>query len=141
MKVIVSLCSKFNMEVFSTGYRLVIYHVLSDGAEERIDLVSNPVSISLTGTRMIGEVSLDAARVIGEGGSADPRLMFPLQITLNPSPAGTSLALTEMTCSFHLDAPAAEQNQIGLAQTVRLMSGFSCRAVPANIRWSFFRFL
>lgn len=132
MKGIVSLCSKFNLEAFSTEYRLVTYRVLSDGAEERIDPVSNPVSISLTGTRIIGEVSLDATRVIGEGGSADPRLMFPLQITLNPSPAGTVLVLTELTCSLHLNAPAFEQNQIGLAQTVRLMFGFSCRAVPGG---------
>ncbi len=60
------------------AHRLVVYRVVSDGAGERIDPVSNPVSISLTGTRIIGEVSLDGARVIGEGGWADPRLMLPL---------------------------------------------------------------
>jgi len=92
--------------------------------------VSNPVSISLTGTRIIGEVSLDDTRVLGEGGWADPRLMFPLQITLNPSPAGASLAVTEVTCSLHLTTPASEQNQLGLAQAIKLMYGFTCRAVP-----------
>ncbi len=47
MKIIVSLCSKFNMEAFSTEYRLVTYRVLSDGAEERIDPVSNPVIVAI----------------------------------------------------------------------------------------------
>ncbi len=91
--------------------------------------MSNPVSISLTGTRIIGELSLDDTRVTGEGGWADPRLVFPLQITLNPSPAGASLAVTEVTCSLHLTTPASEQNQLGPAQAVKLMYGFTCRAV------------
>jgi hypothetical protein len=47
VKGIVSLCSKFNMEAFSTEYRLVTYRVLSDGAEERIDPVSNPVIVAI----------------------------------------------------------------------------------------------
>lgn len=90
----------------------------------------NPVSISLTGTRIIGEVSLDDTRVAGEGGPAEPRLVLPLQIALNPSPAGSTLAVTEVTLSLHLTAPASEQNQIGLAQIVKLMDGFICRVVP-----------
>ncbi len=94
--------------------------------------MSTPVSISLTGTRIIGEVSLDDTRVIGEGGWADPRLVLPLQITLNPSPAGASLAVTEVTYSLHLSTPASEQNQIGLSQAVKLMPGFTCRAVPGG---------
>lgn len=92
--------------------------------------MSNPVSISLTGSRIIGELSLDDSRVSGEGGWAEPRLVFPLQITLNPSPAGATLAVTEVMCSLHLTSPASEQNQLGLAQAVKLMYGFTCRAVP-----------
>ncbi len=40
--------------------------------------------------------------------------------------------MTEVTCSLHLTAPASEQNQIGLAQTIKLMPGFTCRAVPGG---------
>jgi hypothetical protein len=96
-------------------------------------IVSNPVSISLTGTRIIGEVSLDNTRIASEGGWADPRLVLPLQIMLNPSPAGSSLAVTEVTCSLHLTAPASEQNQIGFVQTIKLMPGFTCRTVPGGL--------
>jgi hypothetical protein len=115
--------------VESTEHRLVVYRLISDGVGKRIVPLSNPVSISLTGTRIIGEVSLDDTRVTGEGGWADPRLVFPLQITLNPSPAGASLAVTEVTCSLHLTTPASEQNQLGLAQVVKLTYGFTCRAI------------
>lgn len=94
--------------------------------------MSNPVSISLTGTRIIGELSLDESRVAGEGGWADPRLVFILQLTLNPAQSGASLVVTEVTCSLHLASPASEQNQLGLAQTVNLVYGFTCRAVPGG---------
>ena len=94
--------------------------------------MSDHVSISLTGTRIIGEVSLDDIRVTGEGGWADPRLVLPLQIMLNPTPAGSSLAVTEVTCSLHLTTPASEQNQIGFEHTITLMRGFPCRAVPGG---------
>jgi len=94
--------------------------------------VSNPVSISLTGTRIIGELSLDENRVIGEGGWADPRLVFILQLTLNPAQPGALLVITELTCSLHLASPASEQNQLSLAQTVNLLYGFNCRAVPGG---------
>jgi hypothetical protein len=93
----------------------------------RMTFVSTAVSISLANSRIIGEVSLDPSRVTSEGGWADPRLVFPLQITLQPQPERAMLVLTEITYSLHSASPASDFNQIGRAVTSNLMYGFTCR--------------
>lgn len=92
--------------------------------------MSNPAQLSLTGSRTIGQVTLDANRTAGEGGPADPRLILQLQITLHAPPEGAIWALTELVCSLHLSSPAFEGNQIGQATILNRMYGFPWRVGP-----------
>lgn len=94
--------------------------------------MSNPVTISLSGSKTIGEVDLDTDQITGEGGPADPRLKLPLKIMLYTRPAGAMLALTELACSLHSKSPTFENNQIGPTMTVNLKSGFPFRGLPGT---------
>jgi hypothetical protein len=98
--------------------------------------MSNPTQLSLTGSRIIGQVAVDANRTMAEGGPIDPRLVLQLQITLNPPPGGVIWAITELTCSLHLSIPAFEGSQIGQAVTLNRIYGFPWRVgseAPADI--------
>jgi hypothetical protein len=55
--------------------------------------------------RTIGTLALKEREVRGEGGPHDPRIVFPLAVTIHPQPAGAMLALTELRCSLHLTTP------------------------------------
>lgn len=92
--------------------------------------MSNPAQLSLTGSRIFGQVAVDANRTAGEGGPTDPRLVLQLHITLNPPPGEAIWALTELVCSLHLTTPAFEGSQIGQAATLNRMAGFPWRVGP-----------
>lgn len=86
-------------------------------------------SLALTTGRTIGEISLDPTKITGEGGLTDARLVFPLQIRLNPSSSkGAMITLTELTYSLHSGSPTAEHNQLGPSARINLMVGFSYRS-------------
>lgn len=93
-------------------------------------------SLSLTNGRTIGEIALDSTKITGEGGLADARLVFPLQIRLHPSSSkGAMITLTELTYSLHYGWPISEHNQLGPSARINLMVGFTCRSTtngPSN---------
>jgi hypothetical protein len=87
-------------------------------------------SLALTNGRIIGEISLDPTKITGEGGLTNARLVFPLQIRLNPSSSkGAMIALTELTYSLHSGGPTSEQNQLGPNARINLMVGFTYRSM------------
>src|SRR5260370_37018051 len=93
-------------------------------------------SLALTNGRTIGEIALDSTKITGEGGLTDARLVFPLQIRLNPSSStGAMITLTELTYSLHSGWPTSEQNQLGPSARINLMVGFTYRSTtngPSN---------
>lgn len=61
----------------------------------------------------VGAITLDTAKVRGEGGPSDARLVLPLTVTLDPQDEGATLALTRLTCALHLGEPVAPSSQVG----------------------------
>jgi hypothetical protein len=82
--------------------------------------MSNPVAIRV-GNINIGEVSVQGDQVRGEGGPFDPRLMFPVSVTLQPRPERQAFTLLDVTGSLHpTGTTPSGANRIGPAVTVPL---------------------
>lgn len=86
--------------------------------------------IRLGGTHLIGAFSLDTARITGEGGPHDPRLVLPLTLTSHAVESGAQLALCSLTCALHVGMSVLPSNQYGPEVTVRPWQGGLVRLFP-----------
>lgn len=86
--------------------------------------------IRLGGTHIIGAFSIDTARITGEGGPHDPRLVLPLTLTSHAVESGAQLALCSLTCALHVGMSVLPSNQYGPEVTVRPWQGGLLRLFP-----------
>lgn len=92
---------------------------------------ASDIRLGLGGPR-IGEIHLDPTAVRGEGGWLDPRLVVPLEITLQPQPDNHQVAVTQLIASLHLREPTFPGNRIGAETRLDLLRDFPCRSVPSG---------
>lgn len=90
--------------------------------------------IRLGQTVAVGEVQVDSARMRGEGGAHDPRLVVPVEIEMHPRPMEQRLALTRVIGSLHLDQSAFPANQVGPSYSLDLIENMSCCTSPDGPR-------
>jgi len=83
----------------------------------------------------VGAITLDTAKVRGEGGPYDARLVLPLKVALDPQDEQATLALTRLTCALHLAEPIAPHNQVG-PPTPAVMDRLGDRLVSSRPRRS-----
>jgi hypothetical protein len=81
------------------------------------------------GTRAVGEITLDADRVRGEGGPHNPRLVLPVTIRMHTRPAAETLTLTELVCTLYAGS-IGPAGQIGQPAIVDLTRGLPARSNP-----------
>ncbi len=78
----------------------------------------------------IGRISIDPARIRGEGGPSDPRIVIPLKIEMFLQPENRQLAVVRLTGSLHSDERASPEARIGTPMSVDLIKGMPCRSLP-----------
>lgn len=88
----------------------------------------------------VGEVRVDSARMRGEGGAHDPRLIVPIEIQMNQRPEEQRLALTRLTGSLHLSEPAFPQSQLGPSCSLDLIENMSCHTISSGPSKTSFEF-
>ena len=90
----------------------------------------NKQSITVGGTRIVGDVSVDGGAVRGEGGAARPTLVVPLTVQMANMPAGETLALCWLRARLARDPRAAPDQMLAPATTALLTHEFPARSFP-----------
>ena len=87
-------------------------------------------SITVGGSRIVGELSVDGGAVLGESGPLRPCLIVPLTIMMQNRPKESMLAVTEIRGLLCSDQNAFPQDALCAPQTESLTNGFPVRSLP-----------
>jgi hypothetical protein len=90
----------------------------------------NKQTITVGGSRIVGQVYVDGGALRGEGGPAKPQLVVPLTIEMNNSPAGTMLALCSVRASLATDQHASSHLTVASPTSELLLNNLPARSFP-----------
>lgn len=90
---------------------------------------ASEIRLGTNGPRF-GTITVDPAAIRGEGGWQDPRLVVPLEVTLETQPHDHMIAITQLNASLSLHQYPSASNRIGPEARVDLSQGFYTRSSP-----------